>query len=183
MPKCFAVSRFALSLLGLFFLIFCNLAAAPYGAAGAQNQRQVVRAVSLGAATLSPTTIPVDGEPATVTVTVTTSPDVLAGTVAVIDLTEESNTDEVSYTVTGGSGNGRKWNVILRGGGETETIEYKVQGTGSGPLGKVKMRVTLRSVTNPPGAELPEAIIKAPTRLSQNLLLTFTNPPDGEGWN
>lgn len=102
-------------------LLACTLVL--IGAATAQTPPP--RRVFLGAATLSPTTIAAQSTnpgtlpaTATVTVSIATSSDVLSGTRATIDLTEDSNFSGVTYSVTDGNGTaGRVQTVTLAGGG------------------------------------------------------------------
>jgi hypothetical protein len=132
-------------------------------------------------ATMSPTTIPADGTAsATLTVSVATSPDVREGTVAVVDLIEADNPSGVSYSVSGGNRNdGRTWDVILRGGGVSETLRYTIKGAATSPAGTVPFRVHLRSATNPPNTPPPAAATEPPTLLTATL--TFERPPGGSG--
>jgi hypothetical protein len=183
--------RFMLPAPGLFVLIFGALALSWFSLGAAKTRQQPVRAVSLGAATLSPTTISSNGTgfgtvpaSATITVSVATASEVVAGTLARVDLTEASNPSGVLYSVSGGNvagGEGRLWDVTLRGGGVSETIRYTISGTSTSPAGSVQFRVNLRSATNPPNTPPPAAFTESPTTLTENLLLTFQAPPPPGG--
>jgi len=181
MTRGFTTSRRTLLLFCACALTFGGLIAAPLELTGARNRQQLFRFVRLGAATMSPTTIPADGTSATTyTVSVATSSDVRNGTVAVVDLTEDSNPNGVSYSVSGGNRNdGRTWDVILTGGGVSETIRYTIRGAATSPPGTVTFRVNLRSATNPPNTPPPAAATEAPTTFTA--MLTFVRPPDGGG--
>lgn len=154
-----------------------------FKAGGAKNRQQVIRAVSLGTATLSPNIISATGTAfgdtpasATLEVSVATSIDVLDETVARVELTATSNPNGVLYTVSGGNvigSNGRAWNVTLSGDGESETIRYTIRGNTTSPAGSVQFRVNLRYVTAPPNSPPPAPTLEPPTFLTQNLLLTF----------
>lgn len=183
MNKRFTALRLTLLLFCVCALTFSGLAVAPPEISGARNRQQVVRAVRLGAATLAPTTIPTDGSvSATLTVSVATSSDVREGTVATVDLTEDSNPSGVSYTVSGGQrNNGRLWDVVLRGGGVSETIRYTIAGNATSVGGSVQLRVNLRSATNPPNTPPPTATTENPTTIAQGLVLTFQRPPGSGG--
>jgi hypothetical protein len=177
--------RLLFSFLGVLFL------ATGFFAVVSASRQQTVRAVSLGAATLSPTTISSSGTSfgtvpatATITVSVATSSQVVEGTVARIDLTEASNPSGVLYSVSGGNvqgSNGRLWDVTLRGGGVSETIRYTITGNSTSVGGSVQFRVNLRAATNPPNTPLPAATMEAPMTLTQGLLLTFQTPPTSGG--
>jgi hypothetical protein len=177
--------RLLFSFLGVLFL------AIGFFAVVSSSHQQTIRAVRLGGATLSPTTISSSGTAfgtvpatATITVSVATSTQVVGDTVARIDLTEDSNPSGVLYSVSGGNvsgGNGRLWDVTLRGGGVSETVRYTITGNSTSTGGSVQFRVNLRSATNPPNTPLPVATTEAPTTLTQGLLLTFQAPPPTSG--
>jgi len=110
------------------------------------------------------------------TASVATSVDVSDGTIARVELTEASNPNGVSYSVSGGNvpgSNGYTWDVTLRGGGVSETIRYTIRGNTTSPAGSVQFRVNLRSVTAPPNSSPPAPMPEQPTTLTQGLLLTF----------
>ena len=168
---------FTLPFFCVFALVFGNTSWLTVG------HGQTVRAVSLGAATLSPTTISASGTSfgsvpasATITVSVATSFDVRNGTVARVELTDTSNINGVDYNVSGGNvanSEGKVWDVILRGGGVSETIRYTITGDATNKAGTVQFRVNLRSATNPPDTPLPAATLEQPTTLTMGLALTF----------
>lgn len=163
--------------IGAFIAIFLNSRSA--------KAQQNVRAVRLGGATLAPTTISANGSAfasvpasATINVSVATSSQVANGTIARIDLTEESNTSSVSYVISANDAdatcaNNRLCDVTLRGGGVSETVTYKITGSAGSNGGSVQFRVNLRSATSPNGTPSPAATLEAPTTLTQGLLLTF----------
>jgi hypothetical protein len=190
-------SRSVLALFGVCALVFAVLVIAAFKVSGMKNLQQIIRAVHLGAATLSPSTISASGTAfgsvpasATITVSVATSVDVQNGTVARVELIEDSNPSGVSYTVSGGNvvgSNGRSWDVTLRGGGVSETIRYTITtNPNNSTAGSVQFRVNLRSVTGPtppPGSPTPTPTptLEPPTTLTQGLLLTFQAPPPTSG--
>lgn len=173
--------RFAFVLFSVCVLAVGVFAFTGFKASGAKKSQQMIRAVSLGGATLQPNIISASGTAfgdtpaaATLTVSVATSSDVLDGTLATVDLTEASNPNGVSYTVSGGQrNNGRLWDVRLRGGGVSETIRYTISGQAVSPAGSVQFRVNLRSVAAPPNSSPPAPTPENPTTLTQGLLLTF----------
>lgn len=176
-PKLF---RIAVSFIGIIVLAIGSLAIVSLNSSSVKAQ-QPIRAVSLGGATLSPTTISANGTAfagapasATITVSVATSTQVVNNTIARVELTEASNPSGVGYTVSGGDAdNGRTYNVPLRGGGVSETIIYTITGTSTNVAGTVQFRVNLRSATNPADTPPPAATLEAPTTLTQGLALTF----------
>lgn len=167
------------------------LTVVPHNFISAKNGQQTIRAVRLGAATLSPTTISASGTAfgsvpasAIITVSVATSTQVVNGTMARVELTVDSNPNGVSFTVSGGDAdNGGKFNATLRGGGNAETIRYTITGSSTSVGGTVQFRVNLRSATNPPNTPAPVATLEAPTTLTTGLGLTFQEapPPTGGG--
>jgi hypothetical protein len=181
--------------LKLLYSLFSSLAIVflmvSFIAAVSAIRQQTVRAVRLGAATLSPNTISSSGTgfgtvpaTATITVSVATSVDVVANTIARVELTEDSNPSGVAYVVSGGNvqnSAGRSFDVTLRGGGLSETISYTITGNSPNTGGSVQFRVNLRSATNPPNTPSPAATIEAPTTLMQGLMLTFQVPPPSSG--
>lgn len=182
-------SRSAFALLSVCALLFASFVVAALGVSGTRNRQQVIRAVRLGGATLAPTTISASGTAfgqvpatATITVSVATSAQVLNDTVATVELTADTNTSGVSYAVSGGQrDNGRTWDVILRGGGEPETIRYTIAGQTGSPAGSVQFRVNLRSVTAPANSPPPAPTPEAPTSLTTGLLLTFQRQQTADG--
>lgn len=184
-------SRSAFALFSVYILAVTCLAIVPLTASGAKNRQQPVRAVSLGGATLAPTTISASGTAfgsipasATLTVSVATSTETQEGTIARVDLTNASNTSGVLYSVSGGNvagSNGHLWDVTLRGGGVSETIRYTITGQTTSPAGSVQFRVNLRSVTAPANAAPPGPVTEMPTTLTQGLMLTFVSQPAGGG--
>jgi hypothetical protein len=162
-------------------LTFGGLVAIPLELTGARNRQQLYRFVRLGTATMSPTTIPADGTAsATYSISVATSSDVLEGTVAVVDLTDDGNQNGISFSVSGGNRNdGRTWDVILRGGGVSETIRYTIKGAATSPAGTVQFRANLRSATNPPNTPPPAAGTEGTTTVTA--MLTFERPPSSGG--
>lgn len=164
--------------------VFGGLGAAPRKAGSAKPLRtQAPRVVSLGAATLNPTTIktsPIDGGPlpakATISASVTTSTAVAEGTVARIELSEVSNFSNVSYVVAGS----RTKNVTLRGEGVSETVSYEITGAGS-VGGVVQFRVSIRQVTAPATNPTPAPTTEPPTSLTTGLMLTFQAPESSAG--
>ncbi len=185
--KTHTLTRFTFLLLNVCVLAACGLGFTTFKPGGLKSHQEIVRAVSLGAVELKPTTISASGDThasATVTVSVATSFDVLPGTIARVELTENSNTDDVVYKVTGGNvgSSGRAWDVTLRGGGEPETIRYTVEVDGNSPAGVVQFRVDLRSVTPPPDSPPPAPMLEKPTAMREKLLLTVRKrQPGGEG--
>lgn len=171
----------------VIFLLLCGGVALGSLFVSTAKTQQIVRAVHLGAATLSPNTISANGTAsgalpasATITVSVATSTQVVTGTVATVELIEDSNPNGVEYVVSGGqSSEGRLWNVTLRGGGVSETIRYRITGTSRSLGGSVQFRVNLRSATNPANTPPPVATIEAPTTLTAGLMLTFEVPASG----
>lgn len=157
----------------------------------AKNNPQTVRAVRLGAATLSPNRISASGTAfgsnpasATITVSVATSVDVVNGTVARVELTDDSNVNGVGYVVSGGNvanSDGKAWDVALRGKGNSETIIYTITGSPSSVGGSVQFRVNLRAAKNPDDTPLPVATLEMPTTLTMGLLLTFQAPTTAGG--
>jgi hypothetical protein len=108
---------------------------------------------------------------------VATSVEVLNGTIARVELTEDTNQNGVIYTVSGGNvagSNGRAWDVTLGGGGDPTTIRYRINGQADSPAGSVQFRVTLRSVTAPPNSPPPAPTMESPTTLARGLPLTFS---------
>lgn len=172
----------------LIVIVFVILPAVSIDFGFVKASQQPIRAVSLGGATLAPTTISSNGTAegglagsATLTVSVATSSDVVNGTIARVDLTEAANPSGVSYSVSGGQGNnGRLWDVTLRGGGVSETIRYTISGNANSVGGTVPFRVNLRSATNPPNTPPPAAVLEAPTTLTMGLSLTFQRVTIGE---
>lgn len=128
--------RARLSLITSAFLVACAAVLI-----GVTAQTQPARRVFLGGATLAPTTIAAQSTnpgllptTATVTISIATSSDVVSGTTANLDLTEDSNVNGVNYSVTDGSGSGgRVQTVMLTGGGSSTTATYKI--TGSSTVG------------------------------------------------
>jgi hypothetical protein len=181
MTKRSTTVRYTLLLFCACALTFSGLGAAPLKLTGARNRQQIFRRVHLGAASVSPTTIPADGTAlATLTVSVGTSTGVREGTVATVELIEDSNSNGVSYDVSGGQrSNGREWDVILRGGGVSESIRYMIRGAATSPAGSVQLRVNLLSATNPPNTPLPAAVTVPPITLTA--MLTFQRPPGSGG--
>lgn len=178
------LSRFVFVSFIVCVLAFSGLSVTSLKVRSGKPTQQPVRAVSLGAATIAPTTISASGTAfgtipasATITVSVATSVEVVDGTVARVELTEFSNTGNVSYNVSGGNvqgSNGRSWNVLLRGGGVSETIRYTITGNAASSAGgTVQFKVNLRSATNPSGTPAPAASLEPPTSISTGLALTF----------
>ncbi len=176
------------NLLRFMFTIFCVLAlvlgiSSWLTVSHGKNNPQTVRAVRLGAATLSPNQISASGvafgsnpASATITVSVATSVDVVSGTVARVELTDDNNVNGVGYVVSGGNvanSDGKAWDVVLRGKGNSETIIYTVTGSSTNVGGSVQFRVNLRSAKNPDGTPQPAATIEMPTTLTMGLMLTF----------
>ncbi|HKG21829.1 MAG TPA: hypothetical protein VKC34_08000, partial [Blastocatellia bacterium] len=184
-PKSFRSSSF---FLGTVFLAFGVLLVASLDFGIAKSYQPTIRAVRLGGATLAPTTISANGTAegglagsATLTVSVATSSDVVNGTIARVDLTEDLNPSGINYSVSGGQeNNGRVWDVTLRGRGQAETIRYTISGNANSPGGTVQFRVNLRSATNPPNTPLPAAITEMPVTLTMGLALTFQRVTIGE---
>lgn len=183
------LSRSASVLFSVCVVAVGVLALADFKVVGAKNRQQVIRAVSLGAATLEPRIISASGSAmgdvpasATITVSVATSSDVLEGTVATVDLTEASNPNGVSYTVSGGQrNNGHLWDVTLRGRGQAETIRYTVTGSTTSPAGPVQFRVNLRSVAAPPNSPPPTPMTEEPRSITTGLTLTFQRSQAASG--
>jgi hypothetical protein len=171
--------RARLSLITSAFLVACAAVLI-----GVTAQTQPARRVFLGSATLAPTTIAAQSTnpgllptTATVTISIATSSDVVSGTTANLDLTEDSNVNGVNYSVTDGSGSGgRVQTVMLTGGGSSTTATYKI--TGSSTVGgTVQFRVTITSVSAPQGQ--PSANVGTPSTLTQGLALTFQSQQSG----
>ena len=186
------------NLLRFVFPIFCVLALVSgilswLTVSHAKNNPQTVRAIRLGAATLSPNQISASGvafgsnpASATITVSVATSVDVVNGTVARVELTDDSNVNGVGYVVSGGNvanSDGKAWDVILRGKGNSETIIYTVTGSSTNVGGSVQFRVNLRSAKNPDGTPLPAATLEMPTTVTMGLMLTFQASTTAGGGN
>ena len=186
-PKLFRYSSFFPGALVIAFVI---LLAVSIDSGFVKASQPTIRAVSLGVATLAPTTISSNGTAegglaasATITVSVATSSEVLSGTIARVDLTEVANPGGVQYSVSGGNvpdSNGRLWDVTLRGRGVSETIRYTITGNALSPGGTVPFRVSLRSATNPPDTPPPAAITEMPVTLTMGLALTFQRVTIGE---
>jgi len=185
-----ALTRFASLLLVICVLAAGGSVSTALEPAGAKARQTVVRAVRLGSASLNPNIISATGTAfgdtpatATITVTVATSVDVLNGTIARVELTEDSNTAGVVYHVTGGNagGGGRVSDVTLSGGGQSETIRYTIKGDVTSPPGSVHFRVNLRSVRQPAEAPLPTPVTENPTTISEGLMLTFQRGTAGGG--
>lgn len=183
--------RFTLPILCVFALIFGNLDWLTVSQA--KNHQQTVRAVRLGAATLDSTPISASGTAfgsvpasAMITVSVATSVDVQNGTIARVELTDDSNVNGVDYVVSGGNvanSEGKAWDVNLRGTGVSETIRYTISGSPTNKAGTVQFRVNLRSVRPPTGSPTPTPTptTEPPTTLTMGLALTFQAQPTGSG--
>lgn len=176
-------SRFVLLTLSVCALIFSGLLTVhPKAAKAAQTVPP--REVYLGGATLTPTTIKANaGQPgtlpstATITVSVATTGEVVKDTTARVELLEDSNVNGVTYSVSGGqSNNGKTYDVVLTGGGVSNTIKFTITGSSS-VGGAVQFRVRITAVANPPNTPPPTATIGNPSSLTQGLMLTFQVPP------
>ncbi|HEX8178068.1 MAG TPA: hypothetical protein VF525_00855 [Pyrinomonadaceae bacterium] len=143
-------------------------------------QNTAPRIVSLGTASLTPTTIAAQSTnpgtaaaSATVRVSVTTSTSVPAQTTARIELTEVDNPNGVTYTVTDSNGSGGRTQIVsLTGGGASDNVYYKI--TGSSTVGgTVQMKASLTAVTAPAANPTPTPTIGTPNSITTGLSLTF----------
>jgi hypothetical protein len=174
-------SRYALFPSIACALILSSLAFTPFKVEGGKfTQTKSRRGVYLSGASLSPSRIAANADQpgaldtsATIEVTVGTTEDVTQGTIATVELLENSNFDEVTYNISGGQRvNGRVWDVTLRGGGQSETVSYTITGASS-VAGSVSFRVYLTAAMNPPNTAPPEATIEMPKSLMEGLVLEF----------
>lgn len=147
------------------FCLFLVLATTLFlGAANAQTSGTV----RLGAASFSPTTIGAQNQTSTLSVSIETSVSVPTSATATIEVTESSNFNSVSYTVSGGNTLPRRQTVNLSGGGTSTPATFIFRtATDNSRGGTIVSRVTLVSVT--------DASTATPTEIA-NLNLTVNAP-------
>lgn len=127
---------------------------------------QTANQIRMGSASFSPTTIGAENSTSTLTASIATDANVPSGATATVQVTEESNFANVSYSVSPS----RVQTVTLAGGGVSTSLTYRfTTSTGNQNGGTIVSRVAITSAVN--------AQIGNPSFIG-NLNLTV-NPPGG----